>query len=115
MSEPSREGREGVIASAMDTAQAALSAGKAAMQGATHAARTGAALAVGAVVAGSSILLDLGVRTARSLNAPSADEEGETSAKAVEGIGWWIEDDSAPDRGDAALAAGLRELDKTLF
>ena len=36
-----REGREGVIASAMDTAQAALSAGKAAVQGATHAARTG--------------------------------------------------------------------------
>jgi len=116
MSESGREGREGVIASAMDTAQAALSAGKAAVQGATQAARTGAALAVGAVVAGSSILLDLGVRTARSLNAPVDQEAGsDGAAAATGGIGWWIEDESPAVRGDAALVAALREIDRKLF
>jgi len=104
----------GVIASAMETAQAALSVGKAAVQGATQAARTGAALAVGAAVAGSSILLDLGVRTARSLNTPG----GATSADAnesAEGIGWWIEEDVPAQRGDGPLAEGLRAIDKNLY
>ena len=115
MSESDGHGREGVIASALDTAQAALSAGKAAVQGATHAARTGAALAVGAVVAGSSILLDLGVRTARSLNAPNTDEDAQLETTAGSTLGWWIEDGSTAQAGEAALSSTLHELDKTLF
>lgn len=116
MSESGREPREGVIASAMETAQAALHAGKNAVQGATQVARTGAALAVGAVVAGSSILLDLGVRTARSLNPSDEPDAGAGDAGAPSaGIGWWIEDGEPVSRGEQALAAALRLLDRPVY
>jgi PfaD family protein len=110
------------LTAALDTTKAAVDTGRSALSAATAGARTGAALAMGAVVAGSSILLDIGVRATRKLagaeheseNGNGADDALSSSAVTGPVLGWWIEDDESPRKGDGAICSALRDVGEPL-
>jgi len=113
---------------------AASSAARQALTTATNSARSGARMAVGTLFAGANVLLDLGVRVARSLPEGASTNgreiqletpDGEMTAVAittstgsasdVRPMGWWLPDGSVPQVGDDAMNAALKQVGRSLF
>lgn len=122
---------ESKLGDAASLTKTAVDGGLSAISLAAAGARTGAKLAVGTLFAGCNVLLDVGVRVARTLPIGSGGETlhlktesgdipvvARTAAEMESGpspLGWWLPDDKPAQVGDQALADALAAVTKPLY